>query len=173
MNPLHDFDDKSTLALFILFVRDFLDNFVMPFLLVIYLWLMVILPWLSSLLYIFFPDETMKYFGGIPTSSAAFWVQVVASGDVLIGFLALVGLRTRNTEVLKLVLQAIAVYNIFHMCTFWYDHTFRKTHPRGPISYIILLVISLIACGWWVWLRPYHPNNESLIQNKTEMKKQR
>lgn len=54
----------------------------------------MILPGLSSLLYLFFPGETMKYFGGTPTTSAEFWVQVVASGDILVGFRALMGLRT-------------------------------------------------------------------------------
>ena len=126
-----------------------------PLLLSIYLWSLVILPWLSSLLYIFFPGETMKYFGGTPTTSGEFWVQVVASGDIVVGFLALVGLKTRNNEVLKLVLQAIAVYCIFHMSTFWYDHVFRKAHPKGPASYIILLVTSIMAYGWWGWWKPY------------------
>ena len=131
---------------------------------------MVILPWLSSLLYLFFPGETMKYFGGTPTTSAQFWVQVVASGDILIGFLALVGLKTRNTEVLKLVLRAIAVYNICHMSTFWYDHTFRIAHPRGSISYIILLVVSLMACAWWGWQRPYQFNNTAITNDRIKVK---
>ena len=99
----------------------------MTSLLRLHLSITMILPWLSSILYIFFPGETMKYFGGIPSSSGKFWVQVVASGDILIGFLALVGLRTRNNEVLKLILQAIAVYSLFHMSTFYYDHAFRKS----------------------------------------------
>jgi uncharacterized membrane protein YphA (DoxX/SURF4 family) len=145
----------------------------MSSLLIIYLWLIMILSWLSSLLYIFFPGETMKYFGGTSTSSGEFWVQVVASGDIVIGFLALIGLRTRNNEVLKLVLQAIAIYNIFHMSTFWYDHVFRKAHPYGPASYIILLVTSIIACGWWSWWRPHQFNNVPVTKVRIEKKKQK
>jgi hypothetical protein len=139
----------------------------MPPLLTIYLWLIVILPWLSSLLYIFFPGETIKYFGGTPTSTGEFWVQVVASGDIVIGFLALIGLKTHHNEVLKSVLQAIAVYNIFHMSTFWYDHVFRKAHPNGPAFYIILLLTSIIVCGWWGWWKPHQ------FDNRTEMKKKK
>ena len=84
---------------------------------------------MSALLtvYLFFPGETMKYFGRSPTPSGEFWVQVVASGDILVGFLALVGLRTRNNEVLKLVLQSIAIYTLFHMSTFCYDHIYRRS----------------------------------------------
>jgi uncharacterized membrane protein YphA (DoxX/SURF4 family) len=139
-----------------------------PLLLTIYLWFLVILPWLSSVLYIFFPGETMKYFGGTPTPSGEFWVQVVASGDIVIGFLALVGLKTRNNEVLQLVLEAIAVYNIFHMSTFWYDHLFRKSHPKGPASYIIPLVSSIMACVWWGWWKPHQFNT-----NKPEIKEKK
>lgn len=145
----------------------------MTSLLILYLWLLIILPWFSSLLYIFFPNETIKHFGGIPTPSAEFWVQVVASGDILIGFLAFVGLRTRNNEVLKLILQAIAIYNLFHMSTFWYDHTFRKAHPNGPAFYIILLVTSIIACGWWGWWRPYQFNNTPTTNDMTSIQKQK
>jgi hypothetical protein len=145
----------------------------MSSLLTIYLWLLVILPWLSSLLYIFFPGDTMKHFGGVRTPSGEFWVQVVASGDVVIGFLALVGLRTHNSEVLKLVLQAIAIYNIFHMSTFWYDHAFRKAHPNGPAFYIILLISSIMACGWWGWWRPHQFNGVPIIQDSTKIQKQK
>ncbi|UJR24427.1 hypothetical protein I4U23_005803 [Adineta vaga] len=139
----------------------------MSTLLNIYLCLIIIFPWFSSLLYLFFPGETMKYFGDLPTSSGQFWVRVVASGDILVGFLAFIGLRTRNNEILKLVLQSIAIYTLFHMSTFWYDHTFRKQHPNGPIFYIILLVMSLAACGWWPWWKPpYHLNNSSHMKDQ-------
>ena len=133
----------------------------MAHLLRVYLWLSMILPWISSLLYILTPSGTIKYFGGIPTTSGEFWVQVVASGDILIGFLALSGLRTRNTEVLKLVFQALFIYNIFHMSTFWYNHIFRETHPSGPTFYIGSLIIGIIACGWWGWWKPYEFNNKT------------
>ncbi|CAF1149160.1 unnamed protein product [Adineta ricciae] len=90
----------------------------MTSLLKIYSWISIIFPWFSSLLYLFLPGETMKYFGHSPTPSGEFWVQVVASGDILIGFLALVELRTKYNDVSKLILQSIAIYTIFHMSTF-------------------------------------------------------
>ena len=143
----------------------------MPDLLVIFLWLTMILPWFSSLLYLFVPDGTIRYFGGIPTPSGEFWVQVVASGDIVIGFLALSGLKTRNSEVLKLIFRAICVYNIFHISTFWYNHTFREPHPSGSTFYIVLSIISVIACGWWGWWKPHQFDDKFIITDTTTMKK--
>ncbi|CAF3627186.1 unnamed protein product [Rotaria sp. Silwood1] len=139
----------------------------MPSVRTIYLWLTVVLPWFSSLLYLLVPGGTIKYFGGVPTPSAKFWVQVVASGDIVIGFLALAGLKTRNSQVLQLIFQAIGVYNIFHMSTFWFNHLFREAHPAGPSFYISALIISSIACGYWGWWNPYQFDSEHI---KTKIK---
>lgn len=138
----------------------------MSTLLKIYLSSMVFFPWFSVILYLLFPGETMKYFGHSPTPSGEFWVQVVASGDVLIGFLALVGLRTRNNEVLNLVLQSIAIYSLFHMSTFCYDHIYRRKHPNGLTSYVAFLSMSILACMWWTRWKISSPLDDTMVEEE-------
>jgi hypothetical protein len=97
------------------------------------------------------PYGTSLYFG-TPKSSAfhsAFWVRIVAAGDVLVAYLAYVAARSHSAEIRTLAVRGIGLYSFFHFSSFLYGHS--SEFPM-PVSMVFFCVQSLVVFALvFVW----------------------
>lgn len=100
----------------------------------------------SSILYIFSPSGTIKYFGGIPSSSNQLWTQLTSAGDLLISYLCYVGYKnskSSNTELQSIIIRGMTVYSLFHFGLFLNHHLRVQKHPHGGL----FLYAGSLACA--------------------------
>jgi hypothetical protein len=123
----------------------------------------LLLPIPSVFAYVLVPNGVVKYFGGTPSKSAAFWCATGAgSGDALVAMMCGYALLGKGgDEFKKIAIQGFGLYSILHFGGFWWHHTFGDPHPQGPAQYILLLTLALAAAiRWGRCLRPSvsHPS---------------
>lgn len=117
----------------------------------------------SIILYVFLPYDTVDFFNGKPSDTAAFWCSVNASADAVISFLCFNALLTHSVEVKVLVLRSFAVYAVFHWGAFWWWTNHGDTHPSFMASgYPVSIAISIAAMVYWTYLQPIQRQYENL-----------
>ncbi len=110
----------------------------------------MLFPLSSAPLYLFVPSGTVKFFGGKPTPSAAFWCSLAAGGDILFAYLCYTAWRSKSLEVRKLVFRANAIFRIFHFGGFLFHHLFTEPHPAGyGVGYAVAMTLGLLAGFVW------------------------
>lgn len=123
---------------------------------------------LSSLLYLFLPDGTVIYFGGVPSPSTNTWVPIVAAGDILCAFLLFAAARSDSAEVKRLVVLSLGVYMIFHLGAFVRGHFFsgvpQPTHVLA--TYCAMGTLTLPIVLWWGFLHPPQEREKQKVKKK-------
>jgi hypothetical protein len=120
----------------------------------IFFWSGFLLPIPSIILYVFFTEGTIEYFGGTPSPTALFWCSIAASGDAAVSVLCWCVLRNPKELVLrKSVLLSMAIYSIFHFGGFLKAHYLYEPQPQGPVGYIISIILSWAAYFAWGFRR--------------------
>ena len=113
-----------------------------------YLWMGVITPIPSILMYVLMPGGTVKHFNGAVTNTSKFWCSVAASGDSVIAYLCAVALIKKSDEFDKIVVRGNFVYSIFHVGAFWYWHLHGEKHPSA-VMYPLGLGVAVAALLAW------------------------
>jgi hypothetical protein len=121
----------------------------------IFFWSGFLLPIPSIILYVFFTEGTIEFFGGTPSPTALFWCSIAASGDAAVSVLCWCVLRNPKELVLrKSVLLSMAIYSIFHFGGFLKAHYLYEPQPNGPVGYIISILLFWAAYFAWGFRAP-------------------
>ena len=116
----------------------------------------------SSLLYLFVPDGTVKFFGGVPTPTTNTWIPVVAAGDILCAYLLFEAARTSSAEVKRLGVRGLGLYMAFHLGAFVRGHLYSEPQPPHMLAIYASMALGTIPFVlWWGVLHPPHDDAES------------
>jgi hypothetical protein len=105
-------------------------------------------------LYAFKTDSTIASFGGTSSPTARFWVEVVASGDLLCAALCMQAFSSLRGADKAAAARLVGLYNLTHMIAFLHSHMTHEPHPRGGAVYIISIIIGSFFSLYWGWMRP-------------------
>lgn len=71
-------------------------------------------PLLGVIPYLMFTKDTIALFAGMPSETANFWCSMIASGELCMAFVALMGLVSSRIETKQLALSTFTIYSISH-----------------------------------------------------------
>jgi len=120
----------------------------------------------SSLIYLFVPDGTVKFFGGIPTPTTNTWIPVVAAGDILCAYLLFEAARTSSAEVKRLGVRGLGLYMAFHLGAFVRGHLYSEPQPLQMLA--IYASMALGTVPFVLWWGVLHPPRDAGEQVSTE-----